>query len=94
MRVGAAFAVALAAAWVAAAGEIGPQGISNTAWSLAPLAWLDRPLLDALSAAAQPQIRELAVQDLSNTSWAFAAVAVADVPLRSAIASQAIARCS
>eukprot|EP00440_Ansanella_granifera_P058020 gb/GFBE01062893.1/.p1 GENE.gb/GFBE01062893.1/~~gb/GFBE01062893.1/.p1 ORF type:complete len:623 (+),score=107.36 gb/GFBE01062893.1/:1-1869(+) len=67
-----------------------PQELANTAWAFATMAWLDFPLLDAVSEGAQGKICEFVPQDCSNLAWSFAVLRCEDPPLFDALSSQAV----
>jgi len=70
------------------------QGIGNTAWSFAVLAFHDEPLLQALSAEALKRLSAFEVQNLANTAWACAKLSYLDAPLREALAAASLPRLS
>eukprot|EP00406_Dinophysis_acuminata_P019788 CAMPEP_0179341124 /NCGR_PEP_ID=MMETSP0797-20121207/69668_1 /TAXON_ID=47934 /ORGANISM="Dinophysis acuminata, Strain DAEP01" /LENGTH=53 /DNA_ID=CAMNT_0021055175 /DNA_START=243 /DNA_END=401 /DNA_ORIENTATION=- len=47
-----------------------PQGLANTAWSVAVLEFQDHPLRASTAAAALRPLSEFLPQHLSNTAWA------------------------
>lgn len=49
-----------------------PQNLSNTAWAFATLGVYDKPLFDAIAAAAIRMLAEFDMQSLANMAFAFA----------------------
>jgi len=61
------------------------------AWAFASLAFLHRPLMAAIAAAARAKITAFAAPELTMTAWSWSNLGLADPPLFTAIASAAIA---
>merc|ERR1711957_666679 len=65
------------------------QNLSNTAWSLARLGVLHKPLLNAIASSSIPTLSYFIIQDLANTAWAYAPLEVLNLPLCNAISASA-----
>lgn len=75
--------------------EFDAQGLANTAWAFAALAWRDGPIVGALAAAVVSLIdREVMFegQGLANLFWSFAKLSVRDAPLLTALSGVVVRR--
>ncbi|CAJ1350094.1 unnamed protein product, partial [Effrenium voratum] len=83
---------AIAGAAVQRIHEFEQQHITNTAWSLARLAVVYLPFMEAASGIVREKAHQFDVQGLSNSVWCFAKVLHHGEPACEAIARAAVAR--
>lgn len=69
--------------------HFGPAELTATAWSFSSFAFVDRPLLPAISAASIPRRREFDVQGRASSAWAMSRLQFFDQPGLEAIAAAA-----
>lgn len=80
----------LAAAAAAPISEFRTAGLTNIAWAYATLAYLVRPLMEAISAEAVSRVEQFATRDIANIAFAFATLRVLHAPLMSALSAAAL----
>lgn len=69
----------------------GTQSIANSSWAIAVLQRSDKPLWEALSAAARPKLSAFSSSELASTAWANSSLlGSVNGPLLEALASAAI----
>uniref|UniRef100_A0A7S4QMP1 RNA-editing substrate-binding complex 6 protein domain-containing protein n=2 Tax=Alexandrium monilatum TaxID=311494 RepID=A0A7S4QMP1_9DINO len=80
---------ALSSEAIAIITEFTPQGISNTSWAFAKLAFEAWPLIHSLAAESLARKSEFAVQNLASIAWSFASINLKHQPFMESLASAA-----